>query len=58
VLVVEDEQAIADVISLYLRRDGYTVRVAADGEHRGAELGEHGRGDAIGGTVGSVHDDA
>ena len=31
VLVVEDERAIADLISLYLRRDGFGVHVAADG---------------------------
>jgi DNA-binding response OmpR family regulator len=32
VLVVEDEPAIADVISLYLSRAGYRVRVESDGE--------------------------
>lgn len=31
VLVVEDERAIADLIALYLRRDGFGVHVAADG---------------------------
>ncbi|HKN96701.1 MAG TPA: response regulator transcription factor, partial [Pseudonocardiaceae bacterium] len=31
VLVVEDERAIADLISLYLRRDGFGVEVATDG---------------------------
>jgi DNA-binding response OmpR family regulator len=32
VLVVEDEAAIAEVISLYLRRDGFAVQVEPDGE--------------------------
>jgi DNA-binding response OmpR family regulator len=32
VLVVEDDAAIADLVSRYLRRDGYGVQVAADGE--------------------------
>jgi DNA-binding response OmpR family regulator len=32
ILVVEDEPSIAEVVSLYLRRAGYQVRVAADGE--------------------------
>ncbi|TCO45117.1 DNA-binding response OmpR family regulator [Kribbella antiqua] len=32
VLVVEDEAAIAEVISLYLRRDGFAVQVESDGE--------------------------
>jgi DNA-binding response OmpR family regulator len=31
VLVVEDEPAIADVITLYLTRAGYRVRVSSDG---------------------------
>jgi DNA-binding response OmpR family regulator len=31
ILVVEDEPAVAEVVSLYLRRAGYAVRVAADG---------------------------
>ncbi|HEX5119066.1 MAG TPA: response regulator transcription factor [Pseudonocardiaceae bacterium] len=31
VLVVEDERSIADLISLYLRRDGFGVQVATDG---------------------------
>lgn len=31
VLVVEDEPAIADVISMYLRRDGFAVAVEPDG---------------------------
>jgi DNA-binding response OmpR family regulator len=40
VLVVEDERAIADVISLYLRRDGYSVRVATDGERALQDVAE------------------
>jgi len=32
VLVVEDEAAIAEVIALYLRRDGFGVRIESDGE--------------------------
>ena len=32
VLVVEDERAIADLIALYLRRDGFGVHVDGDGE--------------------------
>jgi DNA-binding response OmpR family regulator len=31
VLVVEDEPSVAEVVSLYLRRAGYAVRVVADG---------------------------
>jgi DNA-binding response OmpR family regulator len=31
VLVVEDEQSIAELIGLYLRRDGFGVHVVADG---------------------------
>ncbi|QFZ17050.1 response regulator transcription factor [Saccharothrix syringae] len=31
VLVVEDERAIADLVTLYLRRDGFGVHVEADG---------------------------
>src|SRR4030065_1656044 len=32
VLLVEDEAAIVDVVRRYLERDGYRVRVAADGQ--------------------------
>jgi DNA-binding response OmpR family regulator len=32
VLVVEDEASIAEVVSLYLKRAGYSVRTAADGK--------------------------
>src|SRR5574338_972816 len=31
ILVVEDEASIAEVVSLYLKRAGYTVQVAPDG---------------------------
>ena len=31
VLVVEDEPTVAEVVERYLRRDGYVVRIAADG---------------------------
>ena len=31
VLVVEDDRAIADLVSLYLRREGFGVRVESDG---------------------------
>lgn len=37
VLVVDDEAIVTEVIERYLRREGYRVRVAADGE-RGIEL--------------------
>jgi DNA-binding response OmpR family regulator len=37
VVVVEDDPAIADLVELYLRRDGYRVYQAADGE-RGLEV--------------------
>jgi len=33
VVVVEDDPHIADLVDLYLRRDGYRVLLAADGEH-------------------------
>lgn len=32
VLVVDDDATVADVVRRYLERDGYTVRLAADGE--------------------------
>lgn len=31
ILVVDDETAVVEVVALYLRRDGFNVRVAADG---------------------------
>ncbi len=31
ILVVDDEASVVEVVSLYLRRDGFQVRVAADG---------------------------
>ena len=33
VVVVEDDPHIADLVDLYLRRDGFRVLLAADGEH-------------------------
>lgn len=38
ILVIEDEPSIAEVVSLYLRRAGYRVIVAGDGEAALAEL--------------------
>ena len=32
ILVVEDEASIAEVVSLYLKRAGYTVHIASDGK--------------------------
>ncbi len=32
VLIVEDEASIAEVVSLYLKRAGYNVQIAADGK--------------------------
>jgi DNA-binding response OmpR family regulator len=32
ILVVEDEPTVSDVVARYLRRDGYSVGIAADGE--------------------------
>jgi DNA-binding response OmpR family regulator len=32
ILVVEDEASIAEVVSLYLKRAGYTVQIASDGK--------------------------
>lgn len=32
ILVVDDEAAVREVVSLYLKRDGYSVRQAADGK--------------------------
>jgi DNA-binding response OmpR family regulator len=38
ILVVDDEPSINEVVSLYLRRAGYTVRVAGDGRSALQEL--------------------
>ena len=38
ILVVEDEPSVAEVVSLYLRRAGYAVRVAGDGAAALAEI--------------------
>ena len=32
ILVVDDEASVVEVVSLYLRREGYSVRSAADGQ--------------------------
>jgi DNA-binding response OmpR family regulator len=40
VIVVEDDPHIADLVDLYLRRDGYRVLLASDGE-QGLELFGH-----------------
>ena len=37
VVVVEDDPHIADLVDLYLRREGYRVLLAGDGE-RGLEI--------------------
>ncbi len=41
ILVVEDEQAIADLVRAYLRRDGFGVVWASSGEQALEELGRH-----------------
>ncbi len=41
ILVVEDEQAIADLVRAYLRRDGFGVVWARDGEGALEEVGRH-----------------
>ena len=46
VLLVEDEESFADVLSFMLRREGYDVRVAPDGEVALAEF-DHGGVDLI-----------
>ncbi|MCU1082919.1 hypothetical protein JAK33_04630 [Stenotrophomonas maltophilia] len=33
ILVVEDDRDSAEVMDAYLRRDGFLVAIAADGEH-------------------------
>jgi len=38
ILVVEDEASIAEVVSLYLKRAGYTVQIAPDGKQAMAIL--------------------
>src|SRR4051812_48374264 len=41
ILVVDDEPSIVEVVSLYLRREGYAVLTAADGEAALAAAREH-----------------
>lgn len=38
ILIVEDETAVADVVALYLQREGYQVRIARDGLQANAAL--------------------
>jgi DNA-binding response OmpR family regulator len=40
ILIVEDEPSIAEVVSLYLRRAGFQVSIAADGQAALDELGK------------------
>ena len=40
VLVVDDEASVVEVVTLYLKREGYTVRQASDGEAALAALSE------------------
>jgi DNA-binding response OmpR family regulator len=40
ILIVEDETAVADVVALFLQREGYQVRVARDGRQAEAALAE------------------
>src|SRR5262249_62106738 len=41
ILVVDDEPNIADLVELYLRRDGYRVVKAARGEEVATAVGNH-----------------
>lgn len=41
ILVVDDEQNIADLLKLYLTRDGYSVVTAADGDRALAAVRDH-----------------
>jgi DNA-binding response OmpR family regulator len=41
VLVVEDDRAIADLVALYLRRDGFGVLAESDGEAALAAVRRH-----------------
>ena len=38
ILVVDDEESVVEVVSLYLRRDGFQVRVASDGREALQEI--------------------
>jgi len=46
ILVVEDDRKIAELIRLYLEKDGYSVQVAYDGSE-GLELGRKGGQDLV-----------
>lgn len=40
ILVVDDEPSVVEVVSLYLRREGYTVRSAGDGQSALESIGQ------------------
>lgn len=40
ILVVDDEASVIEVVSLYLKREGYSVRTARDGKHALAAIRE------------------
>ena len=46
ILVVEDEPTVSDVVARYLRREGYAVRTAGDGEE-GLRLALHHQPDLV-----------
>jgi DNA-binding response OmpR family regulator len=46
ILIVEDDRKMADLVRLYLEKDGYRVQLAYDGAE-GLELGRHGGQDLI-----------
>lgn len=39
ILIVDDEPSVVEVVSLYLKREGYTVRQAEDGQQALVEIG-------------------
>lgn len=39
ILIVDDEPSVVEVVSLYLKREGYTVRQAQDGQQALVEIG-------------------
>ena len=38
ILVVDDEASVGEVVSLYLKREGYQVRIARDGRQALTEI--------------------
>ena len=46
ILVVEDEPMVSDVVARYLRREGYVVQTAGDGEE-GLRLALHHQPDLV-----------